>query len=69
MVFTIEERRTLLDEFFVIRERLEDASLEGCSAPEDLERHAELRRAYREKLPVLPLSRCPFTKSHLHSLD
>ncbi len=70
MVFTIEERRTLLDEFFAIRERLEDASLEGRSAPEDLERHAELRRAYREKLPVLPLSRCPFTKAiYTHSID
>ncbi|MCX7019419.1 MAG: zinc ribbon domain-containing protein [Candidatus Sumerlaeota bacterium] len=79
VAFTAQERRTLLDEFFAVCNRLEDApppSLEGRSEPpppgggQALERHVVLRRTYREKAPVLQLSRCPFTKAvYAHSID
>lgn len=68
--FTAAERRALLDEFFAVGERI-DAVPSGVEPePKDLARYAELRRTYRERLPVLALSRCPFTKTpYEHSID
>ncbi len=68
--FTAQERRALLDEFFALNDRLEKADLAGTSDQAALDRYAQLRRTYREKVPVLPLSRCPFTRApYLHSFD
>lgn len=68
--FTADSRRALLDELFAVNARI-DATLAG-DAPDasDLARYAELRRTYREQLPVRPVSRCPFTKVlYEHSID
>jgi hypothetical protein len=68
--FTARERRALLDEFFALSDRLDKANLSGLNDQTALDRYAQLRRTYREKLPILPLSRCPFTRNpYLHSID
>ena len=68
--FTAKERRVLLDEFFAVNDRLYKADLSGLKDQAALDRYAQLRRTYREKVPILPLSRCPFTGNpYLHSID
>lgn len=55
------ERAALLDEYF---------SLGGSDQPADVARRNELRRAYEDGLPMVALSRCPFTgEVFTHSLD
>jgi hypothetical protein len=68
--FTAASRRELLDELFVLSDRI-DATLAGESpAAEDLARYGGLRRAYRELLPKATVARCPFTQQvYEHSLD
>lgn len=69
-VFTPDERRALLDEFFEVGARLDALPATMAPDPADLARYAELRRTYRERLPVLPLGRCPLTRAmYEHSID
>ena len=68
--FTAASRRALLDEFFAVNARLEATPAGDAPDAADQARYAELRRTYRETLPLLPVSRCPFSKSvYAHSLD
>ena len=68
--FSGADRRALLDEFFAVGARLDAVPASMEPNPADLARYAELRRTYREQIPVLPLSRCPFTKIvYEHSID
>jgi len=68
--FSDAERRVLLDEFFAVAARLDAVPASMEPDPTDLARYAELRRTYRERVPVLPLSRCPFTRGlYVHSID
>lgn len=68
--FTAASRRALLDEFFAVGARIDATPAGDEPNAGDIARYAELRRTYREQLPVLALSRCPFTKAvYEHSLD
>lgn len=56
-----DRRRDLLDEYH---------ALEGTQTAEAARTRSALRREYEESLPVVALSRCPFTKQVVrHSLD
>lgn len=79
--FTESERRAFLDEYFLDMAREEDLDHTLVTAPpkggklqaelDDL--HVKLSAArddYRQGIPVLPLSRCPFTMQVVyHSID
>ncbi|MGD9972031.1 MAG: zinc ribbon domain-containing protein [Desulfatirhabdiaceae bacterium] len=68
--FTPPERRILLDEIFRLISLLDQTGINGIADPEAINRHGALRHKYREKVPVFPLSRCPFTQAiYRHSID
>ncbi|MDQ8155761.1 MAG: zinc ribbon domain-containing protein [Gemmatimonadota bacterium] len=70
MTLTAASRRALLDELFVLDARIDAVPAGGSPAADDVTRYAELRRSYREQLPLVPVSRCPFTQAVIaHSLD
>ncbi|MDD3654204.1 MAG: hypothetical protein PHO01_08490 [Desulfotomaculaceae bacterium] len=76
----IEERATFLREYFDCLERWRRFDLDlalgknGGNLPAGMEalqlKLAEMRDVYQERLPVLPLSRCPFSNNLVyHSID
>ena len=80
--FTAEERRGFLREYFELLEKSldveyrvvssEDAASDELVAESDglREKLSEMRDQYRLNVPVLPLSRCPYTNQVVyHSID
>ena len=66
MTFTISERRKMLDDYFALAKKVgaEEAG------DESRERLLEVVHLYEEKLPRLPLSRCPLSgELVLHTFD
>jgi hypothetical protein len=68
--FDAPTRRRLLDEYFANRARLDRPDPSRAPSPEEAgelkrlrARQSELLRAYRDGLPQVPLSRCPFTQA------
>ena len=80
--FTAEERRAFLTEYFELHEKSLDLEYQVVSsdggatdalvneADELREKLSEMRDHYRLNVPVLPMSRCPYTNQVVyHSID
>jgi hypothetical protein len=68
MAMDAASRRLLLDEYFRLNAALEQPEAAHLSLL--LDRRSQLRVAYEEGLPAVPLSRCPFTgELHAPPLD
>lgn len=69
MAFTIGERRKLLEEYFGLARAVASGAAEG-STDRVGERLLEIVHLYEEKLPRLPLSRCPLSgELVVHTFD